>query len=90
LAMFVRTRPSRARRTNLTQLGAIGYDDEVNREAVTGYIDFVLPGSRELWRPLEASGFFGPPDGVGARCDDQDIFGHMREVAAVSDGLPAQ
>jgi len=32
----------------------------------------------------------GPPDGVGARCDDQDIFGYMREVAAVSDGLPAQ
>jgi hypothetical protein len=30
--MFVRTRPP----DNLTQLGAIGYDDEVNRQAASG------------------------------------------------------
>ena len=33
--MFVRSRPSRAP-DDLTQLGAIGYDDEVNRPAVSG------------------------------------------------------
>ena len=40
LPMFVRTRPSRARRTISLRV-AIGYDDEVNREAV----EWVVPRS---------------------------------------------
>ena len=36
LPMFVRTRPSPRPPDDLTQLGAIGYDDEVNREALSG------------------------------------------------------
>jgi hypothetical protein len=62
---------------------------------ITDHVDAVISTSsyREagscgvVWRRADS---FGPPDGVRARSDIQDIFGYMREVAAVSDGLPAQ
>ena len=36
MPIFDRSRPSRTRWTNLTQLGTIGLDDEVDRQAVSG------------------------------------------------------
>ena len=59
---------------------------------ITDHVDAVISTSsyREagscgvVWRRADS---FGPPDGVGARSDIQDIFGYMREVAAVSDGV---
>jgi hypothetical protein len=37
-------------------------------------MDFVLPGSRELWRRVEVSGFFRAAGRRGARSDIQDIL----------------
>lgn len=64
---------------------------------ITDHVDAVISTSsyREagssgvVWRRANS---FEPSDGVGARSDIQEIFGHMRGGRAyvVSDGLPAQ
>ena len=60
---------------------------------ITDHVDAVI--STSSYREAESCGVvrrradsFGPPDGVGARSDIQDIFKYMREVPAcvVSDG----
>ena len=53
-----------------------------------GHIDFVLPGSTELWRPAEGERILSAADGVGARSDIEDVLVHILKVQCPDLGTP--